>query len=45
MGVILVAVNGGDVQVNWWNWRPTLELLVRAGVVTSEEAVLRTLPG
>jgi hypothetical protein len=25
--VILVTKEGEDLQVNWWNWRPTLELL------------------
>jgi hypothetical protein len=35
--VILIGANGDDVAVNWWNWRPTVELLVREGVVTRHE--------
>jgi hypothetical protein len=37
VGVILIAANGDDVAVNWWNWRPTVDLLVREGVVTRQE--------
>jgi hypothetical protein len=37
--VILVPVSAiEDVQVNWWNWRPTVELLRRDGVITAEHA-------
>jgi len=38
MGVILFAVNGSDVQVNWWNWRPTVGLLHRNGLLADEQA-------
>ena len=27
MTVILIPREGDDLQINWWNWRPTLELL------------------
>lgn len=37
MSFILVPVKGEDLQVNAWNWRPTLELLFAAGVITEEE--------
>jgi hypothetical protein len=28
---------GEDLQVNGWNWRPTLELLLAAGVITEQD--------
>jgi hypothetical protein len=34
MSFILVSKNGEEVQVNGWNWRPTLELLLEAGLIT-----------
>lgn len=37
MSFILVPSEGEDLQVNAWNWRPTLELLFAAGVITEEE--------
>jgi len=37
MSFILVPSEGEDLQVNAWNWRPTLELLFAAGVVTEED--------
>lgn len=37
VGVILIAANGDDVAVNWWNWRPTVDLLVRQSIVTRQE--------
>ena len=37
MSFILVPKNGADVQVNGWNWRPTLLLISRAGLVSDEE--------
>jgi hypothetical protein len=37
MSFILVPKNGPDVQVNGWNWRPTLLLISRAGLVSEEE--------
>jgi len=36
MSFILVPSEGDDLQVNAWNWRPTLELLA-AGVITEED--------
>ena len=36
MSFILVPNHGEDIQVNGWNWRPTLELL-RAENLVSEE--------
>jgi hypothetical protein len=36
MSFILVSKHG-DLQVNAWNWRPTLELLMAEGVVTREQ--------
>lgn len=36
MSFILVSERG-DLQVNAWNWRPTLELLMAEGVVTHEQ--------
>jgi hypothetical protein len=37
MSFILVPSEGEDLQVNAWNWRPTLELLFAAGAITEEE--------
>lgn len=37
MSFILVPVKGEDLKVNAWNWRPTLELLFAAGVITEDE--------
>ena len=36
MSFILVSKHG-DLQVNAWNWRPTLELLMAENVVTAEQ--------
>jgi hypothetical protein len=37
--VILVPVNDvEDVVINWWNWRPTVALLLRAGAISVEQA-------
>jgi len=36
MSFILVSKRG-DLQVNAWNWRPTLELLLAENVVTPEQ--------
>ena len=33
----LVPKEGEDLQVNGWNWRPTLQLLLAAGVITEED--------
>ena len=37
MSFILVPSEGEDLKVNAWNWRPTLELLFAAGVITEED--------
>ena len=37
MTFILVPSEGEDLQVNAWNWRPTLELLFASGVITEED--------
>jgi len=36
MSFILVSKRG-DLQINAWNWRPTLELLMAENVVTQEQ--------
>ena len=36
MSFILVSKRG-DLQVNAWTWRPTLELLMAEGVVTRDQ--------
>jgi hypothetical protein len=37
MTFILVPSQGEDLQVNAWNWRPTLELLFAANAITEED--------
>ena len=37
MSFILVPTEGEDLKVNSWNWRPTLQLLLAAGVITEED--------
>ena len=37
MTFILVPSQGEDLQVNAWNWRPTLELLFAANVISEED--------
>ena len=37
MSFILVPNVGSDVVINGWNWRPTLILLNRAGLLSDEE--------
>jgi hypothetical protein len=37
MSFILVPKSGEDVQVNGWNWRPTLELLLEERVISEEQ--------
>ena len=37
MSFILVPKVGNDVQINGWNWRPTLALLHAAGLLSEEE--------
>jgi hypothetical protein len=36
MSFILVPEHGEDLQVNAWNWRPTLELLRTEGLISEE---------
>jgi hypothetical protein len=40
MSFILVPNKGDDVQVNAWNWRPTLEFLRAQNIITTEHAEL-----
>jgi hypothetical protein len=37
MSFILVPSHGEDLQVNAWNWRPTLELLLAENVISEED--------
>jgi hypothetical protein len=37
MSFILIPSNGEDVQVNAWNWRPTLSLLRHANLIDEEQ--------
>ena len=37
MSFILVPNNGDDLQVNGWNWRPTLVLLLAVDAISEEE--------
>jgi hypothetical protein len=37
MGVVLVPSSGDDLCINWFNWRPTVALLVRGGVIPDGE--------
>jgi hypothetical protein len=37
MSFILVPSEGEDLQVNAWNWRPTLKFLFVAGVITEND--------
>jgi hypothetical protein len=36
MSFILVAKNGQEIQINAWNWRPTLELLRDAEIIDDD---------
>ena len=40
MSFILIPNEGDDVQVNAWNWRPTLEFLRAQNIITSDHAEL-----
>jgi hypothetical protein len=40
MSFILIPNKGGDVQVNAWNWRPTLEFLRGEKIITPDAAEL-----
>ena len=37
MSFILVPQRGSDLCINGWNWRPTLLLISRAGILSDEE--------
>ena len=37
MTFILVPAEGEDLQVNAWNWRPTLQLLLALDAITEED--------
>lgn len=37
MSFILVPERGEDIQVNGWNWRPTLLLLLEENVISEEQ--------
>ena len=43
MAVILVPAAGEDMMINWWNWRPTVAMLVRAGILPAGEREERCL--
>lgn len=43
MTVILVPASGEDMTINWWNWRPTVAMLVRAGILPTGEREERCL--
>jgi len=40
MTFILVPNKGEDIQINAWNWRPTIEFLRVAGTITDKESDL-----
>jgi hypothetical protein len=44
LAVILVPSSGEDMMINWWTWRPTVALLVRAGILPAGEREERYLP-
>lgn len=37
MSVILVPEVGEDLHINWWNWRPILELMHREQLISDEQ--------
>lgn len=45
MSFILVPEIGEELQVNAWNWRPTLELLLAEGVISEEDYDLLGVQG
>jgi len=45
MSFILVPKQGEDLQVNAWNWRPTIEFLRVEGIIDDETSELLTLNG
>lgn len=40
MSFILIPNRGDDVQVNAWNWRPTLEFLRAQNIITTDHGEL-----
>ena len=42
MSFILVPNHGEDLQINAWNWRPTIEFLRVEGVIDDEASELMT---
>jgi hypothetical protein len=36
MSFILIPKNGEDIQINAWNWRPTIELLRQAKLISDD---------
>ena len=45
MSFILVPNYGDDLQINAWNWRPTIEFLRLEGVIDDETAERMTCHG
>jgi len=43
LAVILVPATGEDMMINWWNWRPAVAMLVRAGILPAGEREERCL--
>ncbi len=37
MSFILLPKQGKDIQVNAWNWRPTLRLMLEAGLIDDQQ--------
>jgi hypothetical protein len=45
MGVILEDSSGADLTLNWWTWRPIVELLRAEALVDDQEAELLQING
>ena len=45
MGVILKDASGADLALNWWTWRPIVELLRRKGLVDDQRAEMLQING
>lgn len=45
MSFILIPNHGGDLQVNAWNWRPTISLLLRANLIDDRQHELMGCSG
>jgi hypothetical protein len=43
LAVILAPASGEDLMLNWWNWRPLVAMLVRAGILPEGEREERCL--